>query len=271
MKENNIRILVACHKPCDVPEDPIYMPIHVGCEGKEPIGFTGDNTGENISSRNPEFCELTGLYWAWKNLKCDYIGLVQYRRYFTLHRKIKKSGKNTLDKVLTGKQTTRLLKKYRVLVPMKRRYYIESLYSHYDHTHDGHHLDVTREILERKCPEFIGDFDEVITKNEGYMFNMFISDKDFSDRYCEWLFDILFELVDTVGTDNMTGFERRYAGRISEILFNVYLAHMESSGELKKEEVRELPYLYLGKMDWGRKVRSFLAAKFLNKKYESSF
>lgn len=38
------------------------------------MGYIGDNTGDNISLRNPNYCELTGLYWAWKNLKCDYIG-----------------------------------------------------------------------------------------------------------------------------------------------------------------------------------------------------
>lgn len=38
------------------------------------MGYIGDNTGDNISLRNSNYCELTGLYWAWKNLKCDYIG-----------------------------------------------------------------------------------------------------------------------------------------------------------------------------------------------------
>ena len=66
-----------------MPEDELYLPVQVGSEGKEDIGFEKDNTGDNISGKNPFFCELTGLYWAWKNLKCDYIGLVHYRRYFS--------------------------------------------------------------------------------------------------------------------------------------------------------------------------------------------
>lgn len=75
--------MVAAHKPYWMPQDDVYMPIHVGCEGKESIGFTGDNTGDNISAKNPHYCELTALYWAWKNLQADYTGLVHYRRYFT--------------------------------------------------------------------------------------------------------------------------------------------------------------------------------------------
>ena len=85
-----VKILVASHKEYRMPDDSIYLPLHVGAEGKvdadgQPLdlGWTKDNTGDNISRLNPGFCELTGLYWAWKNLKADYIGLVHYRRHFS--------------------------------------------------------------------------------------------------------------------------------------------------------------------------------------------
>ncbi len=78
----NITILVATHKRYWMPSDKIYLPLHVGAEGKAPLPYTPDNTGENISSKNPNYCEITGLYWAWKNLTTDYIGLCHYRRYF---------------------------------------------------------------------------------------------------------------------------------------------------------------------------------------------
>ncbi|WP_278389529.1 DUF4422 domain-containing protein, partial [Acidaminococcus fermentans] len=79
----NITILIAAHKPYWMPSDPVYLPLQVGAEGKSLIpGYTPDNTGDNISAKNPHYCELTGLYWAWKNLSCEYIGLCHYRRYF---------------------------------------------------------------------------------------------------------------------------------------------------------------------------------------------
>ena len=60
----NIQLIIACHKECEVPSDEVYLPLHVGAEGKETFGFVTDNTGENISSKNNLYCELTGLYWA---------------------------------------------------------------------------------------------------------------------------------------------------------------------------------------------------------------
>ena len=82
----NIKILVAAHKQYWMPEDSVYLPLHVGAEGKPDLGYTKDNTGENISAKNPNFCELTGLYWAWKNLEADYVGLVHYRRYLPVRK-----------------------------------------------------------------------------------------------------------------------------------------------------------------------------------------
>ena len=79
----DIKIIVATHKKYQMPTEEIYIPIHVGAEGKEKLEYVPDNTGENISVKNPYYCELTGLYWAWKNLDAEYIGLVHYRRYFT--------------------------------------------------------------------------------------------------------------------------------------------------------------------------------------------
>ena len=89
--EKNIKVIVAAHKKYQMPENEMYIPVQVGAEGKEKIeGYTQDNTGDNISSKNPYFCELTGLYWAWKNLDADYKGLVHYRRYFTKAKRIPK-------------------------------------------------------------------------------------------------------------------------------------------------------------------------------------
>lgn len=119
----------------------MYLPIHVGCEGKKKLGFQGDNSRENISVLNPYYCELTGLYWAWKNLECDYLGLAHYRRYFTKMTKKYKESINIDDVILNRYEIEELLENLEVIVPKRIKYYIKTLYSHYDYTFDGIHLD----------------------------------------------------------------------------------------------------------------------------------
>ena len=77
-----VKILIATHKKYKMPEDSMYLPVHVGATGKYDehgnkleLGYQKDNSGENISELNSSFCELTGLYWAWKNLDCEIVGL----------------------------------------------------------------------------------------------------------------------------------------------------------------------------------------------------
>ena len=62
----SVKIYTMTHKKFDVPNDPMYVPLQVGAEGKEPLGYVSDNTGENISALNCYYSELTGVYWIWK-------------------------------------------------------------------------------------------------------------------------------------------------------------------------------------------------------------
>ena len=267
----NIKLLIACHKECEVPDDSIYVPMHVGAAGKEKFGFTADCTGDNISEKNPLFCELTGLYWAWKNLDYDWLGLVHYRRYFTLKNAKYRKENGDMNSVLTAGEAEDLVSRYRVIVPKKRHYYIESVYNHYDHTFDGSQLDKAGEIIRRRFPAYAQSFDKVMKSRSIYLFNMFIMDRELTNNYLRWLFDILFELETQIDTENMTAFEKRYAGRVSERLFNVWLDHKIRTGYIAQKDVHEVPYLYMGEIDWTRKVTSFLKAKFFKKKYDRSF
>jgi hypothetical protein len=266
-----IRILIACHKKSPVPADPLYLPLQVGAEGKESIGFQRDDEGAEISSRNSLYCELTGLYWGWKNLSADGLGLVQYRRHFTMHSRSWCAHHSLDENVLTAEEARQLLERYAVLVPKKRRYYIETIYSQYDHTFDGRHLDAARAAVRRRCPEYLPDFDAYMKARSGWMFNMFLMRRPLADAYCQWLFPLLEDVEAQIDSSGMNAFEKRYIGRVSERLLDVWLLHQVRSGILSREEIHEIPYFYLGKVDWPRKIRSFLAAKLFGKKYTGSF
>lgn len=101
-KKPTVKILVGYHRPAVLLKDEVLTPIHLGralateaskdgSMSKEDYqwmldNMIGDDTGENISEENRKYCELTALYWAWKNYdklgNPDYVGFMQYRRHF---------------------------------------------------------------------------------------------------------------------------------------------------------------------------------------------
>ncbi len=268
----DIKIVIAAHKPYVMPEDEIYLPVQVGSEGKRDIGFQRDNEGENISEKNPSFCELTGLYWAWKNLSCDYMGLAHYRRHFTMSMKSgggkEKTTEEKMKKVLHTGEAEELVSQFPIILPKKRKYYIETLYNHYAHSHYAVHLDVTRKIIKERHPEYLAAFDAVMKQRSGYMFNMYIMRKDLSDQYCEWLFDILFELEKRMTDSELSAFQGRFYGRVSEIIFNVWLKYQMENNNFT---VKEIGCMHIEPINWWKKGGAFLKAKFLHQKYKGSF
>lgn len=249
----DIKIIVATHKKYWMPEDSIYMPIHVGSEGKESIGYIGDNSGDHISSRNKNYCELTGLYWAWKNLAADYIGVAHYRRHFS----IKKFGEKTA-RVLTAEQVSALLEKTDVLLPKKRNYYIETNYNQYVHAHHAEDLDITRDIILEKYPEYVDAFDSTMKSTSGHRFNMFIMKRDKLDAYCSWLFDILFELEKRLDISQYSPYDARVFGFVSERLLDIWL-------ETNRIQSVEIPYIFMEKQNWITKGFAFIKRKFMPK------
>lgn len=246
----DIKIIVATHKKYWMPDDPMYLPLHVGAEGKESIGYTPDNTGDNISGKNANYCELTGLYWAWKNLKADYIGLAHYRRHFSNGKQLG----DKKDKVINQTELEKCLSEADILLPKPRNYWIETNYSQYAHAHHAIDLDTTRAIIQEKYPEYIKAYDESMKRTTGHRFNMFIMKKDKFDEYCEWLFDILFELENRLDISSYNKNDARVFGFVSERLLDIWL-------ETKGYNYKTMPYVFMESQNWVIKGWNFLKRK----------
>lgn len=235
-----------------MPEDQVYLPLHVGAEGKADLGYVKDNTGDNISAKNPNYCELTGLYWAWKNLYADYIGLVHYRRYFT--RKEVHDIALKKKQILCTEEWESSLSKYSVVVADKRRYYIETNRSHYNHAHPSIGLDETEKIIQEKFPEYNEAFATVMDRTWAHMFNMFVMRQDLFQDYCRWLFIILFELEKRLDISAFDAYNKRVFGFVSERLLDVWL------------EKQQIPYYeqnvsFMEPQNWFKKGGLFLKRK----------
>lgn len=270
-----ICVAVATHKPYRMPSDPIYMPMQVGKAlhpdtdlGEE---FVPDNTGDNISMLNASYSELTALYWMWKNCDADFKGLVHYRRHFGTHNFIKRTfAHDRFDRIATHSDVLSLLKgdarhpAIDIIVPVRRHYYIESVYSHYSHTFDARQFDEVRKVLQEMHPEALPAFDKLMKSRSAHIFNMFIMSRERFDEYCAWMFPVINELVKRIPSESYDAFGARYPGRVSERLLDVWL---NKNGYM----YRELPVTSPEPVDWWKKGIGFIEAKFFGKKYKKSF
>lgn len=213
-------IFVITHKKCDLKLINSYSWLFVGMNSPQKDLLT-DSTGDNISNKNPYYCELTGLYWIYKNIRRDVVGLVHYRRFFVS--KFSIFG----FKILSVKKINKILRKYQIILPykaiLKDNKKVHTVYEQFCLCHHKSDLDATREVIAEIYPDYLESFDQVMNKSEMFMFNMFISKKEILDKYCKRLFDILFELEKRIDIGNYDNYQKRVFGFISERLLNVWV------------------------------------------------
>ena len=253
----NIMLLVATHKVYWMPEDDLYLPVHAGKINKESIGYIGDDTGDNISLKNRNYCELSCMYWAWKNLdkNVSHVGLAHYRRHFSIKNKFQILLGSKKDMVLTKNQAKKLVAEYDLILPKKRNYFIETNQSHYNHAHNEKDLLKTREIILSDFPEYINAFDTVMERTSAHMFNMFIMKRELFNNYCSWLFFILEKLEKQIDISKYNNYESRVFGYISELLMDVYV-------EQNNLSYKEISFMFMDKQNWFKKISDFLKRKF---------
>ena len=247
-----IKILVATHKNYQMPTDSVYLPVSVGqaLHPDRQLPYQGDDQGENISVKNPHYNELTAIYWGWKNLDVDAMGLVHYRRHF-----MSRPGRKMQD-VISGAEVADLLEQYDVLLPKRRHYWIETNRSQYLHAHEHAPFETMEKVIKNDYPEYGAAFDLVMQRTWGHMFNMFIMRRDRFDAYVDWLFDILFAVEARVQVDVETwdSYEQRVYGFLSERLLDVWL-------EKNQIQYQEVPVVFMGKQNWLLKGGRFVARK----------
>ena len=257
-----VTIIVASHREYPMPKETCYLPLQVGGALTEDTFFLKDDQGDNISDKNPRYCELTGLYWMWKNLHdSDYMGLVHYRRFLGTGGLCPPWKKR---RILSEKEILELLEQKDIILPQKRHYIIENVYAHYAHTHYREHLDLTRQAIEALFPETLGNFDRAMKRRSTHAFNMFIMPRELCDDYCRWIFPILDWLDERIDYEQYDDFEKRCPGRITELLLDVWLMSREYS-------YVEVPVVYTEKKETMRKMLVFIRSYVFKTKYHRSY
>lgn len=265
MNKDKIKILVCCHKKTDLPQDVsgILFPIHVGAAiSNTDLGIQRDDLlngkpCDNISSKNCSYCELTAMYWAWKNIKklypnLEYIGLNHYRRYFLLNQIsfykqlfIKKESE-IFSYGLPLKKLNRLLSDDFTIIPSRKIYAYPLAYD-YALAHHYEDLKIFVKIASEKNPKCTDVLKKhLLHNNKLSHFNMFIMKWDNFDKYCKWLFDTLEETEKYINISNYSSVQRRIYGYMAERLLNVFC----QSENLKTKYVPVVQYVNQEDSSW---------------------
>ena len=195
-------------------KDPVYVTsVQVGASFAD-IRMTEciDNQGENISEKNGDYSELTGLYWIWKNkIKRQddtYYGLAHYRRFLELSEDdLLRLADNDIDVVLP--------------YPMP-----------YEPNIEAHHLrylsdsewDAVLHALEELHPDYSRAFKDILKQEYFYNYNVILAKKDVIDDYCSWLFPLLFRIEEN-NDPNKEKEPNRYMGYVGETLETLYFMY----------------------------------------------
>lgn len=186
-------------------------PIQVGAALTDRhISELRDDQGDNISAKNREYCELTALYWIWKNDISGYAGLCHYRRHFNLNEElVEKLAASDIDVVLT--------------IPILNFPDVRTVYAN-DHVESD--WDIMMEVLEELHPDYRETAEELQRGVFYYGYNMFIARKEILDDYCAWLFPVLEHCEIRCGKKE-DDYQNRYIGFLAERLLSIYFLHNE--------------------------------------------
>lgn len=195
---------------------PWEIPIQVGAAlTDQKICDLRDDLGENISAKNEQYCELTALYWIWKNDISDYAGLCHYRRHFELSEKeIRKLGSSDIDVAVT--------------IPIMN---FPSVREIYENDHCIKDWETMLGILRKLHPDYYETALRVQEGNYYYAYNMIIARKEILDTYCEWLFPIL-NLCKANCNKKSDRYQSRFIGFLAERLLTIYFVHNSSKWKI---------------------------------------
>ncbi len=190
-------------------------PIQAGAAlGTRGIANLRDNTGENISSKNRNYSELTALYWLWKNrLQGEgggqiYYGLMQYRRRLQVSKDdLFRLEANEVDVVLPYPMI------YEPDISVHPKRYLKDV--------DWQAL---LTALRELCPAYAEAFPKVLSQPYFYNYNVILARKPVLAAYCQWLFPVL-ERVEELSVPKGKGRADRYIGYMGEVLETLYFMY----------------------------------------------
>lgn len=194
---------------------PWIQPIQVGAAlTDQRVALKTDYPGDNISVKNVNYCELTALYWIWKNeMEKDpdpdsYYGLFHYRRLLDI-----KNGdmfhirENGIDVILPYPT---------VCEP--------DISEHHERYVKKEDWEAMLQAVGELQPEYYVAFPEIFGQKYMYNYNIIFAKRDALIHYCKWLFPIL-ERTEELSVPRGSERADRYIGYLGENLLTLYFMY----------------------------------------------
>lgn len=204
-----------------------YKILHVGKNENCKDYYLRDDSLDNISYKNNNYCELTGLYWIWKNYKENtnsIVGIMHYRRYFTTNfQNFLYTYFNKKPQCIEYTLIKNKLKIVDIIVPKKIRI-LNTVEGFYSERHCKDDLYLTKETIQEICPDYLDAYQRVMKSHHFIYANMMVCKRNLFNQYCEWLFSIMDSLekkIDLRKYEN--NYQKRVFGFISERLLQVWI------------------------------------------------
>lgn len=235
-EKETLKIYEVTHKKFIPVIESAYSVLQAGAQKKEVTGYLCDDTGDNISAYNSKINECTALYWIWKNTNERICGLNHYRRFF-------KSPVNGYS-MLQEWEIRLLMDRYDIVVA-KPVYFngitVRSvLYNEVTKDAFDSGWKALMQIFRHKSEAEEQAFDYVFMGNMFYPCNMIITRKEILNKYCSWLFPILFQMMEEVEIkDSWDRYSKRIIGFFAERLLTVWLVQ-------NNYRIKELPVILVG-------------------------
>lgn len=231
-------MIVCTHKKASViAEDSMYHFVVGGAS----IGNTGNDGSyldneleDNISAKNPFYCELTALYWGWKkNIDAELIGLSHYRRYFYSLNDQRCGIKG--NHILTSDDCLKIFQQFRAIMPCYDTRPVLAVKELRKRNDKPYYYAET--VIKEHYINMLSTYKKVAYGYKMAYGNMMVVTKEDFIDYCSWLFDVL-QRVDELMSTNGDTIIPRMEGFLSETLLNVWILH-----KYKEQEVYRMPII----------------------------
>lgn len=237
-----VKNFVIYNKPFPIYNSEVFIPIQTGCNDTNiDLNILKDNTGDNISSKNKNYADLTAWYWILKNYipyhqEVDYIGICHYRRFLditnktNLHNFVKIEKDLFYNKIFTKCSTNESWDKvngYDLVVPIKERVesyccFVHTVYHQFLINHPVKDLLVLFNIIEKEYPEYIKATTDVFVGNKMYWCSNFTLKKNLFIEMVSWIIEIIEKLESRTNFGIYGGTNIRYPAFLAERFVNVW-------------------------------------------------